>query len=89
MMERLDRVVSSVASRDLDVAARALCTIGDVLASFPNTSNYLRSGASRNGDWAQALAMLASARSARQMALAVQAVCIVSSEMIERLPLPY
>jgi fucokinase len=55
VLEVLDMIA---ANSEADVAARALSTIADLLATYPEAENYLRSGPSRNTAWLKAFDLL-------------------------------
>ena len=70
LLQCLDSIASS---GPLDVCARTLCSIADVLASLPETHVFTRGGPARNPQWLNAISLIADARTARQQAGGVAA----------------
>ena len=68
LLSSLDAIASA---GPLDVCARTLCTIADVLASLPGTHMFTRSGPARNPQWARAIGLISEAKTHAEQARGV------------------
>ena len=68
LLSSLDAIAST---GPLDVCARTLCTIADVLASLPGTHMFTRTGPARNPQWREAIRMISEARGGAEQARGV------------------
>ena len=68
LLASLDSIAST---GPLDVCARTLCTIADVLASLPGTHMFTRTGPARNPQWAHAIELISQAKTCTEQAKGV------------------
>ena len=80
LLASLDAIAST---GPLDVCARTLCTIADVLASLPDTHFHTRTGPARNPQWAHALATISQARTTAEQAKGVQELAAMRAEWLK------